>query len=176
MQTALHEMVRTVATWMAPVLCFSAQDVADELVRTTGESFDVHAQARPEVAPAGKELKALNRRWTDEIRPRREAILRPLEAFRAQGHKSLEARVVVKPTAAERPHWQWNLAHLQELCVVSQLVLGPEDAPATEITVEAASAPECPRCWRRTGEHGASTREPNLCNRCAAVVDALPLS
>ncbi len=39
----LYEMTRTLATWMAPVLCFTAQDVADELSRVTGEPFDVHA-------------------------------------------------------------------------------------------------------------------------------------
>ena len=43
-QTALYEMTRTIATWMAPILCFTAQDVADELGRTTGEPFDVHGR------------------------------------------------------------------------------------------------------------------------------------
>jgi isoleucyl-tRNA synthetase len=172
-QTALYEMVRAIATWMAPILCFSAQDVADELGRATGEAFDVHGQARPEVAPAGKELKP-NKRWLEEIRPRREAILRPLEAFRAQGRKSLAARVTIRPTAAERPHWQWNLALLLELTVVSQIELAPDDAPeSTEITVSEAPGPECPRCWRRTGETSPHASEPNLCPRCAAVVGAL---
>jgi isoleucyl-tRNA synthetase len=171
-QTALHEMVRTAAVWIAPILCFSAQDVADELGRITGRPFDVHGQTRAEVAPAGKDVKT-NRRWTEEIRPRREAILRPLEAFRAQGHKSLEAQVLVRPTAAERPHWQWNLAHLQELCMVSRLELAPDDGPVTEVSVEGAPGPECPRCWRRTGELSGHPREPTLCHRCAAVIDAL---
>ena len=45
-QTALYEMIRTIALWMAPVLCFTAQDVADELGRTTGEPFDVHGAVR----------------------------------------------------------------------------------------------------------------------------------
>lgn len=173
-QTALFEMVRTVATWMAPILCFTAQDVADELERTTGERFDVHAQTHTDSVPLGKILGNPNKRWTDEIRPRREAILRPLEAFRATGHKSLEARVQVRPTAAERPHWQWNLDHLTELAVVSQIVLAPEDASSsTEITVDEAPGPECPRCWRRTNEVSGHPQEPNLCRRCAAVVDTL---
>ena len=173
-QTALHEMVRTIATWIAPILCFSAQDVADELARATGEPFDVHGQARGEMAPVGREMKSPNKRWLEEIRPRREQILRPLEAFRAAGHKSLHARVTVKPAAAERPHWQWNLAHLLELCVVSQLELLPEDAAGeTEIVVSEAGGPECPRCWRRTGTASGHASEPNLCTRCAAVIDAL---
>ncbi|MEO7668766.1 MAG: isoleucine--tRNA ligase, partial [Polyangia bacterium] len=41
-QTVLFEMLRTFATWMAPVLCFTAQDLADEITRITGEPFDVH--------------------------------------------------------------------------------------------------------------------------------------
>jgi isoleucyl-tRNA synthetase len=173
-QTALYEMIRTAALWMAPVLCFTAQDVADELSRATGEPFDVHSQTRPMLATLeGKEMQNPNRRWTEEIRPRREAILRQLESFRAAGHKSLQARVRVMPTAAERPHWQWNLEHLTELAVVSRIELDPTDAPtATEIAVDEAPGPECPRCWRRTGEASGAPEDPNLCLRCAAVMAA----
>jgi isoleucyl-tRNA synthetase len=181
-QTALHEMVRTLASWMAPILCFTAQDVADELTRTTGERFDVHEEVRHPLAPSGKDLKNPNRRWHEEIRPRRQAILRPLEAFRASGHKSLEARVKITPGASERPHWQWNLAHLLELCVVSQIELATEDAPGeTQIQVVPAPGPECPRCWRRTGGRylpagpGVQGAPPALvCERCAGVVSGLP--
>ncbi|HXT99919.1 MAG TPA: isoleucine--tRNA ligase, partial [Polyangia bacterium] len=151
-QTAVHEMIRTISLWMAPVLCFTAQDVADELARLTGEPFDVHAAVR--VVDAGEKLGNPNKRWIEEIRPRREAILRQLEAFRAAGHKSLEARVHVTPAAAERPHWQWSLAHLAELCVVSRVEVDATDAPAgtaATIVVDEAPGPTCPRCWRRTG-------------------------
>jgi isoleucyl-tRNA synthetase len=173
-QTALYEMVRTLATWMAPILCFTAEDVAGELGRATGVAFDVHAEVRGEQAPPGRAMKDPNRRWTDEIRPRREAILRRLEAFRAAGHKSLEARARVKPAAAERPHWEWNRDHLTELAVVSQIEIAPDDAAGeTEIVVDEAPLPECPRCWRRTGEASGSRHDPNLCRRCAAVVEQL---
>jgi isoleucyl-tRNA synthetase len=172
-QTAVYEMIRTISLWIAPVLCFTAQDVADELGRATGEPFDVHAAVR--LIDAGEKLGNPNRRWTDEIRPRREAILQKLEAFRAAGHKSLEARVRVTPAAAERPHWQWTLAHLAELCVVSRVELDPQDAPAgakTSIVVDEAPGPTCPRCWRRTGEAaGAAAADPNLCLRCAGVIE-----
>jgi isoleucyl-tRNA synthetase len=175
-QTALYEMTRTLATWMAPILCFTAQDVADELSRVTGQPFDVHGSVRGELYPPGKAPANPNKRWTDEIRPRREAILRPLEKFRAEGHKSLEARVRVTPAAAERPHWQWNLDHLAELCVVSRVELDPADAPAgaeTSVVVDEAPWPTCPRCWRRTGDAPTpGAPDPNLCQRCAAAVSA----
>jgi isoleucyl-tRNA synthetase len=173
-QTALYEMVRTIATWMAPVLCFTAEDIAEELGRATGVPFDVHGQVRGEQAIIGRNMKNSNpnRRWLEEIRPRREAILAQLEPFRAAGHKSLEARVRIKPSAADRPHWQWNREHLTELCVVSGIEVDDADASAvTEITIIEAPAPTCPRCWRRTGEASGSRHDPNLCLRCAAAVD-----
>jgi len=43
------------------------------------------------------------------------------------------------------------------------------------IAVDEAPGPTCPRCWRRTGEAACSRHDPNLCKRCAAVVEKLPL-
>ncbi|HJX51815.1 MAG TPA: isoleucine--tRNA ligase [Polyangia bacterium] len=169
-QTVFHEMVRTISTWMAPILCFSAQDVADELLRQTGETFDVHGQIRKDPPPMGDAI----RRWQDEIRPLRENILAKVEPFRAAGHKSLEAKVTVRPTAAERGLWQRELPNLLELTVVSQLeIVGDDAADATEIAVGEAPGPTCPRCWRRTGAASGYAAEPNLCTRCAAVVSLL---
>jgi isoleucyl-tRNA synthetase len=173
-QTAIYEMTRTIATWMAPILCFTAQDVADELSRATSEAFDVHAAVR--LVDEGEKMGNPNKRWIDEVRPRREAILRPLEKFRAEGHKPLEARVRVKPARDERPHWQWNAALLTELVGVSRIELDAADADvgaATEIAIDEAPAPECPRCWRRTGESAGPAFEPDLCRRCAEVVKGI---
>jgi isoleucyl-tRNA synthetase len=166
-QTALYEMVKTVATWMAPVMCFSAQDVADELLRLTGTAFDVHGQIWPKVA-AGTDS-----RWEQELRPLREAVLAKLEAFRATGHKALHASVTVTPTTIELELWKKNLAHLIELCEVSSITLTASDAPATEVVVAEAPLPECPRCWRRTGAASGHAQEPTLCIRCASVVESL---
>jgi isoleucyl-tRNA synthetase len=174
-QTALYEMVRTVATWMAPVLCFSAQDVADELLRQTGVAFDVHGGLW-QVLPAASATSApdhYDRSFSEELRPRRDAVLAQLESFRALGHKALEARVTVTPTAQDRPSWQRHLAHLTELCEVSVLELAEGEASTTTIAVSAAPGPECPRCWRRTGVASGDAREPTLCVRCARVVNLL---
>jgi hypothetical protein len=165
-QTALYEMVRALATWMAPILCFTAQDVADELARVTGQAFDVHGQVRAEVAPAGKELKNPNKRWFDEVRPRRQAILRRSRRSAPAGHKSLEAKALVRPSAAERPHWQWNLAHLLELCVVSQIELAPRTPRARPRSGDRGARPDCPRCWRRTASPSEIRASP-LCASAA---------
>jgi isoleucyl-tRNA synthetase len=166
-QTALYEMVKTVATWMAPIMCFSAQDVADELLRLTGTPFDVHGQIWPASA------KMAEPRWETELRPLRDAVLAKLEAFRATGHKALHANVTVTPATSERDLWKKNLAHLIELCEVSSIVLADSDSASTEIIVTEAPLPECPRCWRRTGAASGHASEPNLCIRCASVVSSL---
>jgi len=166
-QTALYEMVQTIATWMAPILCFSAQDVADDLQRQTGVAFDVHGRIWPKTSAMASE------RWERELRPLRAKVLAKLEAFRAAGHKSLHAAVTVTPTAAERQVWTQNLAHLTELCEVSRLELTVGDAAATEVVVGEAPLPECPRCWQRTGRSSGHPGEPDLCIRCAAVVKSL---
>jgi isoleucyl-tRNA synthetase len=171
-QTILYETVRALATWTAPFLCFTAQDVADELGRVTGEPFDVHGQVRDEVSLPGRDMKQMNQRWTEKLRPEREAILKQLEPFRAAGHKSLEARVVVRPNADELPDWTFNRDLLTEVCVVSEMVIGePLPTGATEITVEASPLAECPRCWRRLDPSGIAPH-PELCTRCAGAVAA----
>jgi hypothetical protein len=79
--------------------------------------------------------------------------------------------VRVRPSAAERPHWEWNKTHLIELCVVSGIDISEDDAPGeTEIVVEEATFPACPRCWRRLGPPAGDARDPDLCGRCAAAV------
>jgi isoleucyl-tRNA synthetase len=166
-QTALCEMVKTIATWMAPILCFSAQDVADELARQTGAPFDVHGSVWSRLGATADD------RWEKELRPLRDKVLLKLEAFRATGHKSLHAAVAVTPASSERSLWHRNLAHLTELCEVSRIDLAATDAPVTEITISEAPMPECPRCWRRTGAASGFAKEPSLCIRCASVVKCL---
>ncbi|MGA7741487.1 MAG: isoleucine--tRNA ligase [Polyangia bacterium] len=169
-QTVFYEMVRTLATWMAPILCFSAQDVADELLRQTGEPFDVHGEEREERKP----IEGAAWRWQNEIRARRELILAKVEPFRAVGHKSLEAKVTVRPYSGDREFWLRDRENLLETTVVSQLEITTDDASnGAEITVSEAGGPECPRCWRRTGSASGYATEPNLCTRCAAVVSLL---
>ncbi len=173
-QTALNEIVRTVTVWMAPILCFTAQDVADELSRMTGQPFDVHAAVRDEVVPAGKSPGQPNRRWTDEIRPRREAILQaaggvPRRRAQVAGGRRHGApgrcrapSVGVEPRAADRAVHRLEADDSRTTT-----------AAATEIQVGEAPGPACPRCWRRTGDAptpGAAS--PELCHRCAAATAA----
>ncbi len=169
-QTVLNAMLRAMCTWMAPILCFTAQDVADELSRITGKPYDVHGQIRPTpVTPKGDHVAL----W-GLVRDGRSAILAQLEAFRAQGNKSMDAHVTVTPSAAERPRWQPIVNVMAEVCVVSEVTLAPSDATGdTEIVVSKAADPQCPRCWRHLPP-ASKGNHPELCVRCADVMAQAP--
>ena len=153
-------MTRTIATWMAPVLCFTAQDVADELGRTTGEPFDVHGGVR-----VGGRRRA--RSWaTQQALDRRDPPAARGDPAAAGGVPRRRPQVAGGARAGHArprpsgPHWQWSLAHLAELCVVSRVELDATDAagPRRSSPSTRRPGPTCPRCWRRTGESAGARR------------------
>ena len=97
-QTALHEMVRTMATWMAPILCFTAAGCRRRARARRPASRSTCTAQCASIDPRARQKSEPEQALDREIRPRREAILAQLEPFRAAGHKSLEARVQVTPT------------------------------------------------------------------------------
>ena len=128
--------------------------------------------ARARRSTAGEKLGNPNKRWTDEIRPRREAILRPLEAFRAAGHKSLEARVRVTPgrrraaALAVEPGPPGRAVRR----VARRARRGRRAAGARpQIVVDEAPGPDLPALLaaHRRGRRAPAPPIPNLCLRCA---------
>ena len=152
----LYEMARTLATWMAPILCFTAAGR-----RRRARARDRRDVRRPRQRARRASIRRArrwanpNKRWLEEIRPRREAILRPLEKFRAEGHKSLEARVRVKPARRRAPALavEPRAPHRAVRSSRASSSTRPtRRGRATEIAIDEAPGPTCPRCWRRTGE------------------------
>jgi isoleucyl-tRNA synthetase len=91
-QTALYEMVRTIATWIAPILCFSAQDVADELGAAPASPSTCTGRRGPSwcrwARPCSRPTSA---GWT-RSGPRREQILRPARGLPGPGATSRSRR------------------------------------------------------------------------------------
>ena len=167
-------MTRTIATWMAPILCFTAQDVADELGRTTGEPFDVHGGVRAEVDLPGKQMNQPNRRWTDEIRPRREAILAAAGGVpRRRPQVAGGAREASRPPppsgptgSGASPTWPSCAS-----CRGVELDAGrraPGETADRRRRGARADLPALLAAHRRGGRPGAADPEP--CLRCAAVM------
>lgn len=47
----------------------------------------------------------------------------------------------------------------------------PPDFPGLAIRVEKARGPKCPRCWNHDINIGTSGHDPELCDRCARVLN-----
>ncbi len=159
-RTVLDHLHRCLTAWLAPVLCFTAEEAW--LARFPSDDGSVHLQAFPAI-PATWSDPALATRWA-AIRDARGAITTALEEARAAKliGASLQASLVVPSDAAsllDPEGWA-------EVAIVSSA------RPGDALAVERAQGEKCARCWRVLPEVGS--RHPGLCLRCTAVVGSMP--
>ncbi len=178
-QTVTWHVARTLATIVAPIMVFTAEDVWKYLPRAAGDPDSVHLMLMAGIgaAPAAELAAeaAVLPRWEALLALRAE-VQRALEPFRREKHASLDARAIVRPTAAQRALCTGPdaAAMLAELFIVSEVVLEATDATGevAEVRVEHATGTRCPRCWR-WGTPAGLAGHPDLDARCAEVVAQL---
>ena len=153
-RTVLDRLHRCLVLWLAPVLCFTAEEAW--LARFPSEDGSVHLQAFPDV-PAHWANPALAARWVT-IRAVRSGVTAALEAARAAKliGSSLQGAVTLPASMLDLLDTEgWA-----ELTIVSAVT------PGDALTVTRAPGDKCARCWRVLPEVNAAS----LCRRCTAVV------
>ena len=183
-QTALHRILDSLCRLMAPVLCFTAEEVWQHLIhRRDGEPLatSVHLEefAKPAALPADPDLLS---RW-ERLGAVREAVLPRLEKARAEKMlgNSLEARVRLQARGELAQILERHRGELPSLFIVSQVELSgvddgagtPEDLPGLRIEILKAEGEKCERCWNYRTDRGKDPQLPTLCGRCAPIVAAL---
>ncbi len=165
-RTVLDHLHRCLTTWLAPVLCFTAEEA---WCARFGEADSVHLQLFPTL-PAGWQDPALAEKWT-RIRDIRRRITVPLEDARRAGSIGASLQAAVTLPLAPEDAGLLTAEAWAEIAIVSdlRLVAGEADAPAT---ITAAPGTKCARCWRVLGEVGQQPGHPTLCVRCADAVDS----
>jgi isoleucyl-tRNA synthetase len=165
-RTVLDHLHRCLATWLAPVLCFTAEEA---WTARFGEAESVHLQTFP-VLPEGWRDEALAAKWA-QIRAIRRRITVPLEEARRANTigASLQAAVSLPLTPDEAE--LLDEAGWAEISIVSQLAIADAGEPG-EATISPAAGQKCARCWRVLPEVGADARHPALCLRCADAVES----
>jgi isoleucyl-tRNA synthetase len=165
-RTVLDHLHRCLTTWLAPVLCFTAEEAWGARF---GDSRSVHLELFPTL-PAAWRDNALAARW-ETIRAIRRRITVPLEDARREGAlgSSLQAAVTL-PLSPEHATLlsddEWA-----EIAIVSAVRSVPDPAEPPAI-VTAAPGGKCARCWRVLPEVGSQPGHPTLCARCADAVDS----
>jgi isoleucyl-tRNA synthetase len=178
-RTALDAVFSCLTAWLAPILCFTAEEAWRRHRRGREES--VHLRIFPDI-PATWRDESLAEKWI-LVRDIRRVVTGALELERAAKRigSSLQAAPRVFMTAAHRE----ALANLDlaEIAITSDIALidGPPpagafslpDVPGVGVVPALAEGEKCDRCWRVLPEVGSCREHPSLCSRCADAVSAL---
>lgn len=189
-QTVLYDILTGFLQLISPVLCFTAAEAWDSLHGRDEKSPLEQSIFFTEFPPA-KEIAlqdGMMKKWARLLSVRSE-ITKALEIARREkviGH-SLEARVEVKATgdllAFLRAEWQTiqdisiisELRLLEEKPAGSSVVFTSEELEDFVVAVGPANGEKCERCWIRSETVGKDTRHPQLCHRCASVLQEMGL-
>jgi isoleucyl-tRNA synthetase len=179
-RTVMDIVFDSLAKWLAPILCFTAEEA---WLTRHGDAPEtsVHLQTYPEV-PEAWAAPDLAQRW-EAIRDLRRVVTGAIEVERAAKRlgSSLQARALVHATSAHRA--ALDGLDLAEICIVSdaELTLDPPaddafrlpDVADVAVAVSLAEGEKCQRCWRVLPEVAEATSEhPELCHRCTDAVSA----
>jgi isoleucyl-tRNA synthetase len=165
-RTVLDHLHRCLCTWLAPVLCFTAEEA---WCARFGEAISVHLELFPTLPEAWHD-DALAAKW-ETIRAIRRRITVPIEEARKADviGSSLQAAVEL-PLSADHEHLL-DEAEWCEIAIVSSVrIVRDTDEPLSRVMP--ASGDKCVRCWRVLPEVGSSASHPGLCLRCTDAVES----
>lgn len=180
-QTAMYEILTTLVRLVAPVLCFTSEEVWQALPNKEEREWSVHMSDMPKVNEAYLD-KALDEKWKKRLAVR-SVVMKALEEARQAkviGHP-LDAEVTVYADGEAYDIVKVMEKELADFLLVSQthIVSGtaaaPENAASNEEgTVKASVAvctlAKCERCWKRSADVDADPKHPGVCARCAHVL------
>ncbi len=180
-QTALHHILMGLTAMTAPVLVHTAEEALWSLGEERAPAASIHLMSWPEPDPSLVD-EELDARW-QELLDVREAVYRKLEEARRESllGTSLEALVKVYARGKALDTLRRMDGQLPAFFIVSQVEVddlasfsgertGEGDV---EIVVERSSGGKCQRCWNYSPSVGSDRGRPDICERCATVLDEI---
>ena len=178
--TVIEETFRRLATWLAPVLAFTAEEAW--LSRYPSADGSVHLEVFP-ATPAQWRDEALAEKWR-KVRRVRSVVTGALEIARAEKTigSSLEAAPLVH-VADPQLAAALDGVDFAEVCITSGLTLAGGAAPAgafalpevagVGVVVRKAQGRRCARSWKVTADVGADPAFPEVSARDAQALREL---
>jgi isoleucyl-tRNA synthetase len=182
--TVIDEIFRCTVVWLAPMLCFTAEEAW--LSRFPGEESSVHLALFPEI-PASYRDEALAEKWR-KIRLVRRAVTGALEVERANKRigSSLEAAPLVYVSDLDLFGALVDI-DLAEVCITSAATLIEGEGPAeafrldevkgVAVVPKLAEGRKCARSWKISSAVGSDPDYPDVTPRDAQALrewDAMP--
>ncbi len=177
-QTAQYHMVHALVRWVAPILCFTADEIWQALPgQPEGNVFTQVWHDLPEAA-GESELSLQYWRFVAEVKT---AVNKVLELKRNAGvvGKSLEAEVDLYCSEEVLSKLKRIKSDLRFVLMASKVTLRlvgdaeagvASDVAGLSIAVSRTSAQKCVRCWHHCDDIGSNPEHPEICGRCVVNV------
>ncbi len=174
-QTVMHEVFECLTAWLAPILCFTAEEAWQTY---HPNSSSVHLRTFPIISDSWENQDLADK--FVKIRSIRRVVTGALEIARAEQKigSSLQAKPII--------YGDKSLAKLLQLMDVADLMITSTaevrstpapahafksaDMPEVAVVVELADGQKCDRCWKTLPEVGSFKAYPSLCGRCHDVI------
>jgi len=179
-QTAMYRILVDLDKVIAPILCFTSQEIWDHMPKLEGMNKYVVFEQMPLPGKYAAD-EAFEGKWNRIIAVRDE-IKKVLEQARNEKliGASLEAAVTLY--CSETVYEELNaipMDELADLMIVSKVDLVKGEggvASAVEglgIAAVHAEGAKCERCWKYSPSVGSHNVHPTLCARCAGVIESV---
>ncbi|HAD86472.1 MAG TPA: isoleucine--tRNA ligase [Rhodospirillaceae bacterium] len=183
-RTVLDELFNCLTAWLAPFLCFTAEEAWQQRLDAPDPKNSVHRRQFPDI-PSTWHDEALEEKWRT-IRQVRRAVTGALELERAEKRigASLQAHVTVHVTAEQAAALEG--LDLPAIFITSSgeitTATAPDgaytlaEAPGVAVVPVLADGEKCERCWKILPDVGSDADHPTVCARCADAVRHSPLA
>ena len=178
--TVLDILHRCLCTWLAPILCFTAEDAWQ--ARFPSKDDSVHLQLFPEI-PEDWRDEVLAAKWRT-VRAVRRVATGALEVERRE--KRIGSSLAAHPAihvADPDMHTIMQTVDIPELVITSgaELVLGDgpgdafrlDDVHGVAVVPGEAQGQKCERCWQILPEVRDHGDGGHTCDRCASALDEM---
>ena len=179
-QTAIHRILDALVRMIAPILCFTADEIWHAMPHQQGDDLDnVLFNDMPSYDESLAFDEAAMIKW-EKIIAVRDDVNKALEQARGAKliGKPLEAKVVITASDAGKEFLDSCGQDLAKLCIVSAVSVQSGEGEGDDyealggikIAVSRMEGEKCARCWIYDPTVGENAEHPCLCARCASVI------
>ncbi len=179
-QTVLFDILDTLVRLMAPIFSFTAEEVWASMARRKGEPDSVFLASMPKTISQWDNGE-LASRW-ERFFTMRSVVTKALETARAAKFigNSLEAKVVIEASHDQEEFLKTFHPDLPDLFIVSEVEFGKtkgewvhasETILGFKVGIEKSAGSKCGRCWKFLSSVGKNPQHPEICERCATIVE-----
>ena len=179
-RTALDHLFSCLTAWLAPFICFTAEEAW--LARFPGEEESVHLRTFPDVPDAWRDDE-LAAKWR-KIRDLRRVVTGALEIERSEKRIGSSLQSAPKIYADAGHLAAVDGMDVAEIAITSDVDLIEGAPPKDAFTLDdvtgvgvvhaLAGGEKCVRCYKVLPEVGTVVGHPEICNRCADAVEHFP--